>query len=248
MKTARHSSVIFSPTNLRNWIGYRPKYDSKKAPTSAGKGLCGNPYLVGTVSSALNTLVHDTAAQNKTYRLPGLFQTFGGNSYDGWGEYDDAIVFDANNNPVDIGAYIHVVGECAFLTNGLGTYAGNIANVVAGFASKLDPKSALTNKALPNVSQIYQITLAQLNELTAAKVNMLKFKGAGNPPALLHDYTAARNESDFIFKVRMDIKALVASILFSEADRFIGETMLVSKGVFSGDRIYLKLNPFMGTL
>jgi hypothetical protein len=74
------------------------------------------------------------------------------------------------------------------------------------------------------VAQIYQVTLAQLNELTAAKVNMLRFKGPATPPALLHDYTCANSASDFIFKLRMQIKFLVCQVLFQEADKFIGQS------------------------
>ena len=133
-------------------------------------------------------------------------------------------MIDANGWPTDIGAYLSAIGDWAYVTNGLGTYRANLAGVTCGYSSALDPKSALTNKPLPNVSQIYQVTLAQLNELTAAKVNMLRFKGPGAAPALLHDYTCANSKSDFIFKLRMQIKFLVCSVLFQESDKFIGES------------------------
>ena len=212
----------YGPVGLRNWIGFRPKLDPNGNPMAAGKGLCGNPYLVGTVSSKLNALVADLST--KTYRSPGLFQSSSASNPGDLGEYDEGFVIDANGWPTDIGAYLSAIGDWAYVTNGLGTYRANLAGVTCGYSSALDPKSALTNKPLPNVSQIYQVTLAQLNELTAAKVNMLRFKGPGAAPALLHDYTCANSKSDFIFKLRMQIKFLVCSVLFQESDKFIGES------------------------
>jgi hypothetical protein len=212
----------YGPVGLRNWIGFRPKLDAYGNPMTAGKGLCGDVYLVGTVSSALNSLVADCST--KTYRIPGMYRTLSISNPGTFGEYDEGPVIDANGWPTDIGAYLNAVGDWAYVVNGLGTYRANLAGITCGYSSQLDPKSALTNKALPNVSQIYQVTPTQLDQLTAAKVNMLRFKGSGVAPALLHDYTCANGQSDFIFKLRMQIKFLVCSVLFQESDKFIGRS------------------------
>lgn len=213
----------YSPQALQSWIGYLPTFDQSGNPATPGKGLCGQPYLIGTTSSKLNTYCVDVATQ--VYRSPGLFQTVSQSDPTQFGEYDEGVVVDKNGYKVDIGAYLHVVGDYSYISNGYNSlYKGNIAGITAGFCSALDEKSALTNKKLPGVTQLYQISLAQLNALTQAKVNMLRFKGDNVQPALLHDYTCSTNISDYIFLLRQRIKFLVISVLFSEADKYIGES------------------------
>jgi hypothetical protein len=187
-----------------------------------GKGLCGQPYLVGTTSDKLNPQVHDIST--KAYRSAGMFQTVSKTDPIFDGEYDEGPVIDRNNYPVDIGAHIHAVGEWAWVNNAMGTYRANLAGVICGFESNLDPKSAITNKVLPSVSQIYRVTMAQLNSLTKAKVNVLRFKGDLEPAALLHDYTCSTDASDYLFILRQNIKFLLCAALFQEADKFIGES------------------------
>ena len=218
--------VSYKAVGLKKWIGYLPVWGATSsdanAVLTAGKGLCGVPLLVGTTSDKLNSLVADI--ETKAYRSPGMFQTaseaFPGED----GEYDEGPIVDRNNYPVDVGAHIHAVGEWAYVMNAAGTYQGNLAGVVCGYESNLDPKSAITNKAMPAVAQIYRVTLSQLNSLTKAKVNMLRFKGDGVAPALLHDYTCSTDQSDYIFILRQNIKFLLCAALFAEADKFIGES------------------------
>jgi hypothetical protein len=216
----------YKPTGLRNWIGFLPIWDvdavGARTVVTPGKGLCGQPYLVGTTSDKLNPQVHDIST--KAYRSAGMFQTVSKTDpiYDG--EYDEGPVIDRNNYPVDIGAHIHAVGEWAWVNNAMGTYRANLAGVICGFESNLDPKSAITNKVLPSVSQIYRVTMAQLNSLTKAKVNVLRFKGDLEPAALLHDYTCSTDASDYLFILRQNIKFLLCAALFQEADKFIGES------------------------
>ena len=216
--------VNYKPTGLREWIGYLPTYDgSTGAVLSAGKGLCGQALLAGTVSSKLNPLCH--GVNTSAFRAPGMFQTVSAISPNEFGEYDEAPVTDKNGYNVDIGAYLHAAGDWGYIRNMYAPlYKGNIAGVVAGYAAAKDDKDAITNKALPGVSQVYRVTMAQLNALTKAKVNMLRFKGDGVAPALLHDYTCATDVSDYIFLLRLDIKFLVCAVLFQEADKFIGES------------------------
>ena len=89
-------------------------------------------------------------------------------------------------------------------------YVQNIVCTVAGFYSAIDPKSAIWNKGL-NLTQIAALryTPTQLDALTKAKVNVLRYKGANTAPVLLHDRTAAIIDSDFSFVLRMNIHGLV---------------------------------------
>ena len=103
----------------------------------------------------------------------------------------------------------------------------NIVCTVAGFYSAIDPKSAIWNKGL-NLTQIpaLRYTPTQMDALTFAKVNVLRFKGANTAPVLLHDRTAAIYNSDFTFLMRMDIHDLVISTLCSRADLYEGQSTL----------------------
>lgn len=103
----------------------------------------------------------------------------------------------------------------------------NLANYVAGVCSNLDEKVALTNQSL-DVTQMPGLyyTPAQLDALTQAKINVLRYKGAGNQPALLHDMTQASSASDYTTVLRMRIKGLVVSTLLATGDPFIGSSSL----------------------
>ena len=205
--------LAFNLTSIRDWVGFLPIYNSDGSVKTSGRGLLGISYMVGCTNAVLNSLCHDAAS----YRQPGFFQTTSG-------EYDGGSQLDRNQNRIDVGAYLHVVGETALIVNGYGTYMTNIAGVVAGLHSALDPKSALTNKPLTSAVQLYKASLGQLDSLTFAKINMLRFKGPGQTPVLLHGLTSATVLSDYISLLRQDIKFLVTSKLFTVGDRFIGES------------------------
>ena len=106
-------------------------------------------------------------------------------------------------------------------------YVQNIVNVVAGFYSAIDPKSAIWNKGL-NLTQIpaLRYTPTQLDALTFAKFNVLRYKGANTAPVLLHDRTAAIYDSDFTFLMRMDIHGLVINTLCQRADQYEGQSTI----------------------
>lgn len=209
--TSGPRAMKFDLPSTREWIGYLPTYGANGEVTAAGKGLLGIPFLVGTTAAKLNTKCHD---YSKGYRLPGLFQTAD------W-EYDGVVTLDKNQNPVDIGAYIHVVGDYALINN---SYIGNIAGCVAGLVSAMDEKLSPTNKSLNGVRQLYRAGLGQLDALTKANINMLRFKSPDQPVVLLHGMTAATDESDYTNLLRMRIKFLVVKQLFDEADRFVGQS------------------------
>jgi hypothetical protein len=201
--------------SIRKWIGYLPTYNPTTGNASvSGGGLLGIPYLTGCSAATLNYLCADA---DLGYRLAGFFET-------DTNEYDGGVDYDQNNYPIDIGAYLHVVGDTALLQNGYGQYLGNVAGVVAGLHSSLDPKNALTNEPVISVTQLYRASLGQLDSLTQAKIDMLRYGGAGTPPVCLHDRTAAGDQSDYIFLLRQDIKFLVAQVLFTTGGKFIGKS------------------------
>lgn len=208
----------FDYTSLRDWIGYLPTYDSAGTPTASGKGMLGQPYLTGSMTNKLNSLTSENLSTGSVaYRLPGFFQTVSG-------EYDGGPQYDRNQNPVDLGAYVHVVGDSAYIANGYGRYTGNLANIVAGLVSALDEKSAPTNKPVYGVTQLYRANLTWLDALTQANINVLKFVNAGETPVLLHGMTMASDASDYIFMSRMRVKFMLVKALFDEGNKFIGET------------------------
>lgn len=203
----------FSLPNVRNWIGFLPTYDPVSGnPSVPGSGLLGIAYLVGTTAGKLHAATSDSPSG---FRLPGFFTTVSD-------EYDGGPEFDENGSKIDIGAYLSVQGDWVLQSNGFGQYVGNIAGVVAGLVSSLDQKNAQTNKPLAGVQQLYRASLTQLDSLTFADINVLRFKGTGNLPVCLHDKTAATAASDYIFVLRQRIKFLMVQTLLQEADAFIG--------------------------
>jgi hypothetical protein len=86
-----------------------------------------------------------------------------------------------------------VTADLAIMSNPYASnYVQNISGTVAGFYSAIDPKSAIWNKGL-QLTQItgLRYTPTQLDALTFAKFNVLRYKGANKAPVLLHDRTAA---------------------------------------------------------
>ncbi len=69
-------------------------------------------------------------------------------------------------------------------------------------------------------------TPTQIDALTFAKVNVLRYKGANTAPVLLHDRTAAIFNSDFTTLLRMNIHGLVIETLCSRADQYEGQSTL----------------------
>jgi hypothetical protein len=202
--------------NTRRWVGFLPTYDVNGNPSASGMGLLGIPYLTGCHVENLNSLCADYGTG---YRLPGLFVTEN-ETYDGEPQIDN------NGNVEDAGRHIHVVADWAFMSNGWAiNYVQNIAGLTAGFLSSLDPASGLTNKAI-NATQIWQPTPVQMDALTEAKIDVLRFKGVNNQPVLLHDLTAATNASDYTNMVRVRCFSLVIQTLLNRANGYIGQSSL----------------------
>jgi hypothetical protein len=208
--------VSVSLTNTRKWIGFLPTYNASNEPVTYGLGLLGNPYLTGTTSIKLNTLCAD---YNNGFRLPGIYVTADGS-------YDGTIEVDPNGNPIDAGAHLHVVADYAFLSNGwAANYVTNISGIVTGLLSSLDATTGLTNYQL-KATQIWQPTPVQQDALTEAKISVLKYKGIGAQPALLHDLTAATDASDYTNFVRVRCMGVVIQQLLTRANNYIGSSSL----------------------
>jgi len=210
--------VSASLVNTRKWVGFLPTYNQTSGnPTASGMGLLGISYLTGCASDHMNPLCAD---YGNGFRLPGLYVTD-----DGW-SYDGEPQIDANGNVEDAGRHIHVQADWAFMSNGYAiNYVQNIAGLTAGFMSALDPASGLTNKQI-NATQIWQPTPVQMDALTEAKISVLRFNGANNQPVLLHDLTAARDASDYTNMVRVRCFSLVIQTLITRANGYIGQSSL----------------------
>lgn len=203
----------FSLSSVKAWIGNLPVYDPLTGfATVPGSGLLGIPFLTGATASVLNPACSDYASG---HRLPGLFTTT-------TDEYDGGPAKDVNGFSVDNGAYISIQGDYALQSNAFGTYVGNIAGIVAGLTSTLDAQRAVTNKQVAGVSQLYRASLSQLDSLTQANVNMLRFKGQGQLPVSLHDKTAATVASDYTLALRQRIKFLMIQTVLLQSQNFIG--------------------------
>jgi hypothetical protein len=216
--------VSFKLTDIRTWVGYLPKYnpdvvdqvgDADIQVSTDGSGLLGNPYLAGCTAARLNSLTVDHA----TGRTAGIFLT-------DTGEYDGDVQIDKNGNPIDIGAYVHVVADVGIMANGFKNgYASNLANYAAGYTAGLDEKVNLTNKPV-KASQLWKPNSVQLDGATQLGINFLRFKGNGNLPVFTHGQTASTNASDYKNLLRQRIKGLVVNTLRSTADPFIGSSSI----------------------
>lgn len=203
-------------TDTRKWVGFLPVYDVNGNATKAGGGLLGISYLTGTTSTKLNNLCTDFASG---FRRPGLFVTTND-------AYDGPIVTDANDNPNDAGAFLHVFADFGFLTSAYAqNYVNSGAGLVAGFLSQLDAASGLTNKQI-RMTQVWNPLPSQLDALTEAKISVLRSKGANQNPALLHDLTSASNASDYTNMVRVRCMGVVIQTLLNRANNYIGQSSL----------------------
>jgi hypothetical protein len=201
----------FDPASLKKWVGVLPTYDVNGNAITCGKGLLGLPYLVGCTSSKLNPLCVDYASG---HRSAGMFENDSN-------EYDGGQDLDKNGNPIDIGAYVHTVGDMQLISSRYAyQYASNMAGVIAGRAAGLDQKLGLTYKTLNGITQVWWPNFGMMDSLTFAKVNVLR--GDETTPTILHDRTGAMATSDWTQLYRMNLKFLVSAIAFSEGKKFIG--------------------------
>ena len=215
--------ATFKLVDLRTWAGFLPEYDPTVVDQVGnadikvlvdGSGLLGNPYLAGCTGARL----HVAATDAVTGRTAGLFLS---GDY-----YDSPAEIDKNGNPIDLGAYVHVVADVAIMANGFKNgYASNLANYAAGYTAGMDEKVNLTNKPV-KATQLWKPNSVQLDSATQIGVNFLRFKGNNSLPVFTHGQTAATNASDYKNLLRQRIKGLVVDTLRTTADPFIGASSI----------------------
>lgn len=209
------SNNRFDLLSTRRWVGAIPTYDINGNPASFGVGLCGISYVKGTTSSKLNPLTVDFA---RGYRTPGFFAT-------DTNEYDGVAILDKNGSKYDIGQYVHAVYEYSSLTNTYGSaYVGNLAALVAGKASTLDQKQALTYKSVLGAVPIWKPNFAQMEALSGAKLNGLR--GDEASATLLHDNTLALSTSDWSTLYSTSLRYMASAIAFKRGKQFFGTNAL----------------------
>lgn len=170
-----------------------------------GSGLLGNKFMVGR-------------NDHRSGLFGGGFILTDTEFMDGTEEVDD------NDVPVDLGKYISVVADTAFLRNNWypAGYRAAWSASYAGFYVGLPPASAPTNKTAPGASIIYKMTLGAYDSLTGAGYVTLRTR-AGGGTIITDAPTATMPNSDWVrlSTVRI-VKAVidgVRAVLFP----FIGE-------------------------
>lgn len=147
---------------------------------------------------------------------------------------DPNVVFDALQNPVDIGAYINVIaahvrsaGSLARRVNPtLGWYIHNGAGAYAGLTASLPARRAPTNKVLPYASPTRNMSLSQISSLSTARFPTVWVKPSGNK--LSDAMTGAYNistwaRSDFVRLSTVRIVHDAINLIRGVSDPFIGE-------------------------
>ena len=204
--------LSFSLKDLSNWIGKKPAYTQGsegltiESQGDNGTGLLGNKFMAG----------------KNNYREG---EAYGGLVATDTGTLGGVELKDRGGLPIDIGAYISVVGQWArcynpFNTNGLG-YITNLAGVYTGFVASLDPKEAPTNKVVPGIRLVNRIGNDKLDDLAGMRYIFCMDKPKGT--VVCDAPTAARPASDYrrLTTVRI-VKAVVDAIRIA-GDPFIGQ-------------------------
>jgi len=195
------------------WLGQDPTWTLNTntgeyyiaAPSANGTGLLGNKFMVGRFD-------HRSGA-------------FGGGMIltdtqfmDGTEQVDD------NSIAVDLGKYISVVSETAFLRNNWypAGYRASIASSYAGFYIGLPPSSAPTNKNISGSSIIYKMAMGAYDSLTGAGYVSLRNRPLGGT-VVTDAPTATLPNSDWRRLSTVRIVKEVVDRIRSGLDPFIGE-------------------------
>lgn len=212
-----HGMVNVKPpatTSLRDvslWLGSAPTYTVSGTTSSVasagdnGTGLMGNKFMAGKYGFRSNV-------------------AFGGFIATDDGYLDGTEEEDRGGADIDIGQYISVCGQWlklynAFDTTGLGLTTG-MASTYAGLVSKLDPKSAPTNKLLTGATIPFRIGNSKLDVLVGQRYIFCQIKPKGT--VIADAPTAARPESDYRRLTTHRIVKLSVDAVRAVADPFIG--------------------------
>lgn len=147
------------------------------------------------------------------------------------------IIYDENNNPLDIGWYTSaVVGPEPICTSPtLGTYYGSPAIAYAALNSNLKAQSAPTNKQVPGCTGMrYKFSNKQLNDLTANRLVVFKLKNEGvttasKVPYVVDGCTCGAAGSDYGRATTVKVVTQCVDEVRQVADPFIGEPNTVEQ-------------------
>jgi hypothetical protein len=214
-----HGFVNIKPpitTSLRdvsNWLGKAPTYVTSSAGVQTiasalfdGTGILGNKFMAGKFGFR-TSLAYGGFISTEDGYLDGVEET------------------DRGGALIDIGKYISVCGQWFNLFNGFDTtglgYTTGLASTYAGMVSKLDPKSAPTNKVVSGARLPFRISNSKLNTLVGQRYIFCQVKPKGT--VIADAPTAARPESDYRRLTTNRIVKLTIDAIRAVADPFIGE-------------------------
>ena len=202
----------FSLSTLANWVGKLPTYTTNPVTqvqyiagsADNGNGMLGNKFLAGK---------NDWRAGIKD----------GGFIATDDGFLDGVELSDSEDNLVDIGKYISVMGAVAIHSNNFSStgYISTIEASYGGFIASLAPQSAPTNKAVRGLRLIRDIKARKLDELAGVRIVSLTNKPKG--VVITDAPTAARPSSNYTRLSTVRIVKSIVNTIRDEADPFIGE-------------------------
>lgn len=197
------------------WYGKKPTYTLN--PTTGayyiasagdnGSGLLGNKFLAGMAS-------HRSGV-------------FGGGMILTDGEFMDGTEqVDTNNVAVDLGKYISVVADTAFLRNPWYTagYLGTLAPTYAGFYANMNVLSSPTNKSVPTgINIVYKLRGGTVDDLAGTGYVALLRKDLGVVWADAPMATLPNSDWNRLSTVRK-VKDVIDGVR-AVADPYLGETL-----------------------
>ena len=145
---------------------------------------------------------------------------------------DGEIVYDEDDNPMDIGWYTSVVvgPEPVMQSSKTGTYYGSPAIAYAALNAVIEPASAPTNKALRNVQGMkFKFSNKQADALVGARYVVFKLKNEGvnsaasSTPYVVDGCTAGAPNCDYARISTVKVLQDVVDQIREVADPFIGE-------------------------
>lgn len=199
--------------DIFNWVGQAPEKDSNGNIVTDGYGLCGFMETQGATNTRLNPLCYD----KNTGRGGGMYATAS--------EFkDDLPLTDANGYPIDIGAYVSLVGDTPehlnAVTGGIG-YSNTATAYYAGLIARLDEKVAPTNQLCPGLRVPYKVGKRRTDDLCAAKI--VSFIQRNDGCFCVDAPTAATNLSDYRRLSTVRIVSLVEKRVRTIGRKYIGQ-------------------------
>lgn len=147
------------------------------------------------------------------------------------------IIYDEENNPLDIGWYTSCVPGpqplCVSAT--LGNYYGSPAIAYAALNASLAAYSAPTNKKVPGCSAMrFKLSNKQMNDLTNNRMVCFKYKGEGTSlastmPYVVDGATCGLKSSDYSRLTTVKVVTQVVDEIREVSDPFIGEPNTVEQ-------------------